>query len=200
MSGTWYWFSIEAIAYWQRIDNHFCYLAAYLLCETKICNIVQLRRIQVTLNWLNEPFEIKIIKTRQHLDAFIVFYILIALWTAKNRFPPLRPKILNQLWKNCIICCIIDLSCRIISLENAAEFPFLLPHPIRSPVKWLLYHENKKRADSDIIVTINTLLEPIPIICIVHFINNCLILCLLLLCSLFCSEHNTFIYNSKWCK
>ena len=26
--------------------------------------------------------------------------------------------------KNCIICRIIDLSCHIISLENAAEFPF----------------------------------------------------------------------------
>ena len=30
---------------------------------------------------------------------------------------------LNQLLKNRIICRIIDLSCRIISLENAAEFP-----------------------------------------------------------------------------
>ena len=30
---------------------------------------------------------------------------------------------LNQLLKNCIICRIIDLSCCIISLENAAEFP-----------------------------------------------------------------------------
>ena len=36
----------------------------------------------------------------------------------------------------------------------------------------MLYHENKKRADYDIIVTINTLLEPMPIIRIVHFIDH----------------------------
>ena len=32
-----------------------------------------------------------------------------------------------------MICRIIDLSCRIISLENAAEFPIFFPQPIRSP-------------------------------------------------------------------
>ena len=56
----------------------------------------------MTLNWLNEPFQIKIIKMRQqliNLDAFIVFLCLITRWTAKNRSTPLRHKktMLNQL-------------------------------------------------------------------------------------------------------
>ena len=47
--------------------------------------------------------------------------------------------------------------------------------------------------------TMNTLVEPMPIICTVYFVN-CFILCFLLFCSLFCSEHNTFTYKSKWFK
>ena len=55
----------------------------------------------------------------------LFFYAYLPVRQQKNGFPPLRPKktMLNQLLKNRIICRIIDLSCRIISLENATEFP-----------------------------------------------------------------------------
>jgi len=57
----------------------------------------------------------------------LFFYAPIACWTAKNGFPPLRPNktMLNWLYKNRTICRVMDLFCRIISLENAAKFPFL---------------------------------------------------------------------------
>lgn len=51
--------------------------------------------------------------------------LLLPVGLQKKGFTPLRPIKKNNVksaLKNCIICRIIELSCRIVSLENAAKF------------------------------------------------------------------------------
>ena len=69
------------------------------------------------------------------LGAFIVLLRSNCLLDSKKWFPPLRPNktMVNQLKKNRIICRIMDVFCRIISLENAEKTSPFLPQPIRSP-------------------------------------------------------------------